>query len=394
MADFDIVSDITDGTLDSTVSAHENDVSANGPDARTLNEGPSREPAATPKIVDEAAKPDADKPPSLRDTISNALKADADPNATPPAATQDGMVRDPATGQFVAKPAVDPNAAPDPNAAAAAAPVVAAPAGIAPEVFASLPAETQAQLARTMEDVQRNQQRIAWLSPLEQVITPERINAWAMNGGMQPAQAVHQLLALSDFAGRDPAGFIKYMAQQNGVDLETLVLEMEPGEVPDPKIVALERQIADLSGTIQSQTQQQQQAAHERTVNEVIAFADEKGPDGSTLLRPHLSDLGDTWLPHINVVKQQNPSWSHGQVLQQAYENACWANPTVRGKMQAAAEAAAEAKRLADGAKKVDAARTASVSVRTGAPSAPPAAPDSPNRSLRDTIKGAMAQHA
>lgn len=383
--DFDMVSDLNDGTATDTTIPAETGDAAHGKDVVSVNNQNPREPTQQAKIVGEP-KPDADKPTSIRDLISGALKTET---ATPDAAQQDGRARNP-DGTFAAK--VDeaaPPVVPDP---AAPAPVTtAAPAGIDPTVFASLPAETQVQLARTMEGVAASQKRFAQLEPIEQLINP-RIDAWALNG-MQPAQALHQLFALSDFAGRDPGGFIKYMAQANSVDLEELVLGMEADEPVDPKYAALEKELSELKGTVQGQTQQQQQAVHNAIVDSVIAFTDEKGQDGTTALRPHLSELGDTWLPYISMVKAQNPNWSHTQVLQQAYENACWNNSSVRGKLQAVADAAANAERLRSEAAKVDAARTASTSVRSGTPSSAPAAPDAPNRSMKDVIRAAMAQH-
>lgn len=377
--DIDIVSDLNDGTAD---HAPANSEPAHGADAVQVNNAePAKPVAAKPE-----AKP-ADKPASIRDLISGALKGET---ATPEAAQQDGgRPRNP-DGTFAPKPA-EAAAPVDTNTPAPSAPVTAAPAGIDPAVFASLPAETQAQLARTMEDVTNRQQRIARLEPIEQLIAP-RIDAWALNG-MQPAQALHQLLALSDFATRDCAGFIKYIAQNNGVDLEDLVLSMAPEAPVDPQVAALKAEIAELKGVTQGFTQQQQQAAHERVVNDVIAFAEEKGQDGQPL-RPYLSELGQSWLPYIGMVREQNPNWSHAQILQQAYENACWNNPGVRSKMQAAADVAANAERLRKDAEKVAAARNASASVRSGTPSAAPAAPDSPGRSVRETIRAAMAQHS
>lgn len=371
MEDIDIVSDLnSDG-----------DVSAHGSDVQQVSAEPVKAPS-TAKVV--APKDDnAPKPLSLRDQISTALKGN---DATPPAASLDGGPTRNPDGTFAPK-AADPVAAPDLNAPTPAPAPVAAPQGIDPQVFASLPAETQAQLARTMEDVTARQTRFAQFEPVEQLIAP-RIDAWALNG-MQPAQALHQLLALSDFAGRDPAGFIQYIAQNNGVNLEELVLGLN-AEPVDPTIKALQDEITQLKGHVQGQTQQQQQAAHNETVNHVVAFASEKGQDGQ-VLRPHFDELGTAVLPYISMVKTQNPSWSHDQVLQEAYDRACWATPSVRNKLQQAANTAADAERLRQQTDRVQAARTASASVKSGTPSSPPSAPNDPSRDLRSTIRAAIA---
>lgn len=385
--EFDMVSDLNDGTADFTIPAETGEV-AHGKDAVSVNnQTPTRDTPQTAKIVGEAKAP-SDKPASIRDLISGALKGET---ATPEAGLQDGRARDPVTGQFIEKTAEEIAALTLPAVPPVAAAPVGAPQGIDPAVFASLPAETQATLARTMDDVSNQQKRFASLAPIEQLITP-RIQAWALNG-MEPHQAMSQLLALSDFAGRDTVGFIKYIAQNNGVDLEDLVLGMAADEPVDPRYAALEKELSELRGTVQGQTQQQQQAAHDAVVNNVIAFAEENGPDGN-VLRPHLSELGQSWLPYISMVKEQNPSWSHAQVMQQAYENACWSNPSVRSKLQATTSVAADADRLRAETARVEAARAASVSVKPGAPSTPPAAPDAANRNTRDVIRAAIALHS
>ena len=378
--DFDMVSDLN-GTGDTTVNVHEGE-NAHGTDiVSTSNQAPARPPVEQAKKIDTEPKPDAGtKPLSLRDQISSALKGEAD---TPPAASQDGVVRNP-DGTFAPKPA-DVQLGSETQTQAEGAPAVAVPAGISPDVFKSLPAETQAELARTMDGIAQSQQRYARLDQVEQLIAPRR-DAWALNGMTEP-QALNQLLALSDFAGRDPAGFIQYIAENNGVDLEELVLGQEP---VDPQYAELQTQIKQLQDQLQGGVQQQQQAAHQQTVNNVVAFASEKGQDGQPL-RPYFEELGNEIMPFISTVKAQNPSWTHTQVLEKAYENACWGNPSIRSKMQVAANAVAEAERLRQGTERVDKARTASASIKSGAPTSTPAAPNDASRTLRDTIRASIA---
>lgn len=368
----DFVSDLN-GTGDATVSVNEGNVSSVGADAVDIN---NQNPAA--KTAPDAAAPDDKaKPLSLRDQISSALKGEGD---TPPAASKDGQVRDPVTGQFVPKPAEQPV---DPTAPAPQ--FVAAPQGFDPQVFQTLPAETQNYIARTMDDLGQRQQRFASLEQVEQLIAPRR-EAWALNG-MTESQALNQLLALSDYAGRDPAGFIQYLAQNTGVDLEQLVLGQEP---VDPKYATLEQKIQRMEYEKAQEQQQRAQAAHNDTVNGVVAFASEKGQDGQ-LLRPYFDELGTEVLPFINAVKAQNPQMSHSQVLQEAYDRACWGSPTVRAKMQAAANAASEAERLRTEAERVGKARNASVGVRPSTPATAQSASNNGGGNLRDTIRAAMA---
>ena len=382
----DFTSDLN-GTGDTTVAVHESDVGSHGQEVVPVNnQNPAREPTAKPKVID-TDKPAGEKPLSIRDQISSALKGE---DGTPPAASQDGGPARNPDGTFAPKAAADPAAPVDPAAPPvdpAAAPVLAAPQGIDPEVFKSLPAETQAHLARTMDDINARQQRIAALEPIEQLIAP-RIDAWALNG-MMPSQALHQLLALSDFAGRDLPGFIRYMADNSGLDLMDLVLQ-DDKEPADPKYAALEKQVRELQQGRTLEQQQQQQAAHNSRVDSIIAFASEKGPEGQ-LLRPYFDDLGEDVLPFISAAQARNPTWTQSQILQDAYDRACWGSPSVRAKMQAATNAAGEAERLRAETERVDKARTASASVKSGVPASPPVAPDAVGRSLRDTIKASMA---
>lgn len=378
--DYDIVSDLN--SPEGTVPAH-------GSDTQHVNAEPVKAPSTPVAPATPVAEtPDtATKPLSLRDQISSALKGE---EATPPAAQQDGGPARDAQGRFVQRqePVADPNT----QTPQAAPQTVAAPQGIDPQVFSSLPAETQAQLARTMEDVANGQKRIAHLAPIEQLIAP-RIDAWAMNG-MAPAQAIHQLLALSDFAFRDPPGFIQYMAQNNGVDLVQLVLGMEQAAANqppvDPRFKAMEDELARLQGWRAGVEQQQKQAQHQSTVNHVNAFAAEKDAQGN-LLRPYFAELGQGILPYVDMVKSQNPNWPHSQVLQEAYDRAVWGNPSTRAKLQQAVDTAADAGRLRQQAERVASARTASASVPSRTPSTPPAAPNDGKASLRDTIRASIA---
>ena len=378
--DFDIVSDLNDGTADFSTPANNGDVPAHGADATHVN-NPNPAPKTGDngaKLIDDGDKPDADKPKSLRDQISSAIKAETD---TPDAASQDGRVRNP-DGTFAPKAAELPA---DPNAAPAAAPV-APPQGIDPAVFASLPAETQVTLARTMDEIAQSQQRFGTLANVEQLIAPRR-DAWALNG-MAPEQALGQLFALSDFATTKPQEFIQYFAEQNGIDLEELVLGLDP---VDPVEKANNDRIAALERQLNENARMQQQAQHNARVDEVIAFASETGPDGKTLVRPYFGELGDAFATHVGLVKSENPKWTSAQILQQAYENACWAVPGVRSKMQDATRAASDAERLRASTDRASKAQTASASVEPGAPSQAPKAPNDPSLSLRDSIKASIA---
>ena len=374
--DEDFVSDLNDGTaVDDTVSAHTGSVDPNRVEATP------KEPV---QKTDTQSAPKA-KAPSLRDQISTALKGE---EVTPPAAQQDGGPARNPDGTFAPKPA-DAAAAADPaqQVQQSGAPV-ATPPGFTPqeaEVFAKLPAELQTSVARTMESLNEKATRFAGYEQMEQLIAPRR-QSWALNG-MTEAQAVNQLLALSDFAAQKPMEFIQYFAQQRGLDLEELVFGAEP---VDPTVQALQQQVHDLNAQLNGMSTQQQQAAHQNTVNEIVAFASETGPDGKPL-RPYFEELGDGVLPFIQAVMAQNPGWSRQQILQEAYDRACWGTPAVRAKLQQATTAAAEAARIQEQQANAKRARSAGASIPSGVPATAPSAAASGARSLRDEIRANLS---
>jgi hypothetical protein len=383
MSDIDLTSDLASGDFDAgnagTVGHTQTPtgaVPAHGTDSIHQNAQPSRT---------DAPKPTADKPASLRDQLSAAFKGeDGKPTnqQAAPNAQDRGDGRTP-TGQFAPK-AGDPVTTPEGQPAA-----VQAPQGIDPTVFAALPAETQANLARTMAAVEESAARYRGYETLETVIGPRR-EAWAMQG-MSEGQAVNQLLALSDFAGRSPVDFVQWFAGQHGIDLAAMTAgNGDDDDYIDPAVQELRQQVAHLTGTLTSMTQGQQQAQHTSLVEFTTTFASEAGTDGQPL-RPYFNELGSGIVPYIQQVKAENPSASHREVLEQAYERACWANPTVRGKMLAAQEAT----RLAEQRERAGRAQHAGSSVTGGAPGPGSVQPkDIGSGSVRDTLRAAIQQHS
>jgi hypothetical protein len=370
--DLDILSDVVDGSLDQSVATGLPLDSAKPVTPQSQN----------PSTVADKQEI-APKPNTLRDQISSALKGET---STPSSATQDGKPARNPDGTFApvigSDPTIDVSAN---NPGGATAPPVAAPPGIDPQVFNSLPAETQTQLARTMDEINTRQRNLYGYEQIERLIAPRR-DAWALNG-VTEAQAVTQLFALSDYATRDPAGFIQYFAQQNNIDLEDVVFGSDPG---DPEVNALKQQITRLESQINGFSSQQQAVAHNGVVNEIVSFFEEKSADGN-LLRPYAEKLGDDILGHIQMVMQQKPNIPRAQVLQEAYDRACWSNANVRAEMQKAQSVANEAERMRQQQEKVAKARNAGSSVPVGVPSATAQSTDVSNGNLRDDIRKAMA---
>lgn len=338
-----------------------------------------------PEVVGTDAP--AEKTLSLREQLSQALKGDA----TPPASQLDGGAVRNADGTFA--PKIETPA--DPNAPAAAAPgpvqypwqAGANVPGLTPEAFAALPAETQQHVARTMETLTQQAAQYAAYGQIEQVIAPRR-QGWAL-AGVSEGQVINQLFALSDFAEKDPAGFIQYFASERNLDLEEIAFGTDP---VDPTVAAQNERIRELETQLNGFTAQQQRTAHENVVNEIVQFADEKGADGKTLLRPYFAELGQSVLPFIQQSFAANPNRPRAEILAEGYEAACWANPAIRTKLLEAQAAAAEAKRIKDQTEAASRARTAGVSLSSGTPGEGAQKTNGASSgSLRDDIRASLA---
>lgn len=360
------------------------------------NNGGVQQPAGT-RIVGQdgpapakAAKPAPVAPveaPSVREALSAALKGQKEAVA-PPAAAPTGERPRNLDGTFKSAEQIAAEQAAAPAGQQSAAQSVTAvppPARMSPveaQVFASLPAELQHFVARTMEGVEQTAMQSREYGNIIQGLE-QRKQALALEG-ITPEQYIGNLTALSDFAGQDPNAFIAWFAQTRGIDLAT-VGQAQPQL--DPHVQQLTQTVNQLQQVIGTQTKQQQQAAHNALVQEIVTFGTENGSDGQPL-RPYFDELGDGFLPILAMVKQQNPNLSHRDLLSKSYEQACWANPEVRAKMQSATEA----KRIADLRATAGRAQQAGTSL-TGAPgSGAPAATDYGDGSVRSIIAAQLAR--
>lgn len=142
--------------------------------------------------------------------------------------------------------------------------------------------------------------------------------------------------------GIDPAAVFGQMSRS-----EPAVLSQE--QQADPAIRYFADHISGLAQGVQGLARRldaQDAQAHERAQAEAVGvvrssideWADAKGPDGQPL-RPFFNEA----LPRITKIYERDPNTP----LAQAYEEACWADPAIRGKMQAQ-QAAQNSRQQAD----------------------------------------------
>lgn len=225
---------------------------------------------------------------------------------------------------------------------------------------------------------------------IEQVLAPRRQEI-AMKG-MTEAQAIGQLVAINDFATKDPRGYIQWAAQQLGVDLGQIAAPVETQQVDphyrvlDERLSRYEQMVADQQRAAAEAQQRAQQQAHQASLSDIEAFAAEADATGAPL-RPYFQHVINDLLPITHLVRQQNPQMSNKQVLQEAYDRAVRANPETYKALQELTRRQEEAKRTAEAAKKAADAKRAASSI-TGAPGGVAAA--GPKDSLREELEAAM----
>lgn len=205
------------------------------------------------------------------------------------------------------------------------------------EAFAALPPESQKWLSdRAKEQESAFTQKTMDLADkskgfdrLEQVLAPRR-SQLAMDG-MDDSTAVGQLFELSDFANRDPIGFVKYML--NARQIPVSALSDPGGQTPaDPQLAAMQQKMQGVESFLTEQQAQSQRQAESVIGSDVTKFAE---------ANEFYTELEGEMIPLVAALRGQNPSLSNGDLLAKAYKMAVATNETVSAKVEAAKAAKA-----------------------------------------------------
>jgi hypothetical protein len=188
------------------------------------------------------------------------------------------------------------------------------------------------------------------------------------------------ILAGADMANKNPAEFIRWLAQRTGLDLGSLVQGgMQSGQdqfaqgqsAQSYQPSAVERELADLKQTLNGFLQQQHQTQTQTLKSQVDAFASDPS-------HPYFNDVRSDMAILVKEGKAKN--------LDEAYDMAVWANPETRKAMLEN-----ERKRSdQDDAKRVDAAKKAGGSLR-GVPGGQKPSDASSGETLEDTLRREMS---
>jgi|GEM_PF-1083558 len=298
------------------------------------------------------------------------------------------------SGKFLPKNG-EPAKAAEPSKEEAAAKVITAPDPAKEAAKAEKPAETPAKTAKPAPQAWSAEAKAHWdkLPPEAQAYIAEREaqahqkiselgqKAKAVEdlaefvrphmhrmGTTPPQEYISNLFHADEALARDPVEFIKFVAKQKGIDLNSLV--SDPYAFADPqsaqwdaklqasqaRIDQLERQLSEVGQRVNGRDaaeREAQQQAYDKTVTEF--FSDK--PDGQ-----QLAAAIQALLP---AVAADNPSAPLKEVLQSAYEQARWANPATRKALLESQAKEAETKRLEEAkAAAARAKRAGSINVR------------------------------
>jgi len=349
----------------------------------------------------------ADKPLSRRESIAKALEQKQAKNATGAKTddtktdqTGEGRARDPATGRFINKDGT--LAAADAGAAAAVKQSPQLPSrkpmpkawkqdyapkweALDPELANFVAEQEATREKQVLDGVAQYRTRAEQLEPLNQVIAPRQEALTQQYGSV--ANGIKTLFDISDAASKNPLDFIRWFAQQRGIDLRTLA-PTQQGQMQDPN-TPQGQQLPDLTPFIQQaiqpfaqktmameqqmqQYQQERQQAEasqrEQAVNSFFSEADEAG----NLKYPLDDDVMDAFAKRVKFLRSDNPDWDYRKVLEKSYEELTWTSETLRTKRLEAESKRQEKEAKEKAAKELAAKKSAAVSVK-GAPGTSPA---------------------
>jgi hypothetical protein len=218
-------------------------------------------------------------------------------------------------------------------------------------------------------------ERLKTYADLERIVGP-RAAALTQTFG-SPSVALEQLFALSDMAGRDFPGFVRHLAQQRGIDIQSLVQQVAAQPSTDPTIAALTGKIGQLESKLSEREQAENQAKEREAADVIKTFRDQK------------SDKGDALHPHFDAVsKQIGQLLSSGAAttLEQAYKIAVATDDKLQAKIAVDATKAQKAKEEADAKEKASKARgIVHADIRSSSGSSRPA-----RQTLDDTLRAAI----
>jgi hypothetical protein len=213
--------------------------------------------------------------------------------------------------------------------------------------WAKLPETVRQQIYQREEDSHRGAQQLQQTAKfgqeLQSVIDPHR-QMIDMEGGT-PQTAVAELLRTAAVLrfGTPQQKYQTFaaVAHRYGINLAAFQPRQgQPGQQPQPGQNGqyFDPRVDGLLQSLQQREQNQARQVQAETENLALSWMNEADKDGNPV-RPWAGDVVDDMTALIPHIQNRNPSWTHPQVMQAAYDQAIWANPEIRAILQAEASA-------------------------------------------------------
>lgn len=258
----------------------------------------------------------------------------------------------------------------------AVAPVEAAPqawTGAVKSKWAKLDPDVRAEINKREADVHKmmtaHDGELRMGREMKDVITPYMPIITAEGG--TPVAAVQSLLntayQLRTAPQAQKVALIQQIAQQYGIDLSQA---QQPQQQVDPYIRQLEQRVQNLDSQFTQQKTLQEQQEQVKIQSEIQAFA---------------GDPKNTYFEQVKAAMAPLLGNNVAKDLQEAYDMACWANPTIRSTLIAAQTQQEQEKRKAELVKK----KQAAVSI-TGSPSVNTPSSTNQTKSVEDSVREAF----
>lgn len=242
----------------------------------------------------------------------------------------------------------EPSVEPSPDVPASWSPAIK-------DEWEKLPGAIQETILKREGDFQKGLQQYAERSKAyEQVETVlEPVKQALQLSGRTPTQYIGALVAADQLLQSNPVQGLKYVAQAYNIPLDQLSPAADTQEYQDPQLTAALSRIDGVESLVKQQltmTEQQQVAALQTQIDTFAA--DPK--------HPHFERVKTT----MGISMKAAEANGQTMTMDQAYENAVWADPELRTDFQAQQSQAAEDERKKANAKKVaQAKRAGSVNV-------------------------------
>jgi hypothetical protein len=293
---------------------------------------PSESPVATETPIETTPAVE----PSLDDDLSSIWS-----KHNPPRENGKFVAKNP-TEQEPVKPVADQTAE---TTQEQAKPVIDAPISWSAEQkakWAALPPDTREYIAQrdkeSHEAISRAGQQIKAFEPIGKVI--EQFSHVFQKNGLQPHDGIARMMAVNEMLEQNAPAAIREIAKAYGVNLQG---ETEQTASPEnARVAELEAKLAKVESHLTAQQRQQLQAENNALAREIADFAKDK---------PHFES--------VRKVMAGLMTSGASETMQDAYDKAVYADPTIRQSILADQQKANEEKRKTDEAERVKAAKKA-----------------------------------